>query len=78
MRALIRANTILTLDPDDRIFSPGYILIDKGVIQEVGQSDNIHQTKNFDHIIDLDNRLLMPGLINAHTHSPMVLFSGMA
>ena len=78
MRTLIRANTILTLDSDERICSPGYIVIDKGVIQEVGQSDKLHQAKNFEHIIDMDNRLLMPGLINAHTHSPMVLFRGMA
>ena len=27
---------------------------------------------------DLGNRMVMPGLINAHTHSPMVLFRGMA
>ena len=31
-----------------------------------------------DHSIDLPGHALMPGLINAHTHSPMSLFRGLA
>jgi predicted amidohydrolase YtcJ len=78
MTTLIRAKTILTLDGKDHIYQPGFLIIENDRITEVGQSDQLDSSHHFDKTIDLDDRLLMPGLINAHTHSPMVLFRGMA
>ena len=74
---LIRAAAVVTLDAADRIFEPGYVLVEEGRILEVG-SQSALGSRRFEHEIDLGQRLVMPGLVNAHTHTPMVLFRGMA
>jgi len=78
MTTLIRAKTIFTLDGEDHLYQPGFIVIENNRITEVGQSEQLDPSRHFDSTIDLPDRLLMPGLINAHNHSPMVLFRGMA
>ncbi len=73
---LIRAAIVVTLDSDHRLHRPGGILIRDGQIAQVGPlqafADSDVQTT------DLSNCLVMPGLVNAHTHTPMVLFRGLA
>ncbi len=70
----LRGALVLTLDDRDRIFSPGYVVVRDDRIEEVGPGEG----PRGDATVDLAGRLLMPGLINAHTHSPMVLFRGLA
>src|SRR5262245_54877791 len=74
-RLLIRAGTLVTLDEQFRIYSQGALLIEDGRI--VGVADSLLDVPDAD-ILDWRARLVMPGLINAHTHSPMVLFRGLA
>lgn len=78
MRTLIKAKAIVTLDQEDHIFQPGFLLVDKDCIINIFDEEGRRNTESFDEEIDLGNRILMPGIINAHTHSPMVLFRGMA
>jgi 5-methylthioadenosine/S-adenosylhomocysteine deaminase len=73
---LIRAETVVTMDGDGSIFRPGAVLLEDDTILEVGPDDSI-QNGNAE-VLDLHDRLVMPGLINAHTHTPMVLFRGLA
>lgn len=73
---LLRAEQVLTLDAHDATFEPGYVLIEEQRIIEIGAGDSLGK-RSFDRDIDLGPRLIMPGLVNAHTHSPMVLFRGM-
>lgn len=71
---VLRGGLVLTLDSLDRILDPGTIVIDEGGILEVAAGDRWRG----DVTVDMSGRLLMPGLVNAHTHSPMVLFRGLA
>ncbi len=72
---LIRGAMIVTLDADDRILSAGDILIDNGRIAAVG--DLAPETiAECDRVIDGSDRLVMPGLVNAHTHSPLSVVHG--
>ena len=51
----------------------GYCIYGKEII-EVGEMENF---PDFDEeIIDGKNKILLPGLINCHTHSPMTLLRG--
>ena len=68
---------MVTLDPGDRIFRPGGVLVENGRIAAVGAADAFADLPECE-VIDLGRRLVMPGLVNAHTHTPMVLFRGMA
>ena len=49
------------------------LLIEDGRIAFIGNSDGIA-----DQVIDATNKVVMPGLINAHTHVAMSLFRGYA
>lgn len=71
---VFRNTAILTLDRQDRILDPGYLAIRDGIIEEVRAGDG----PAGDQTYDMDGRLIMPGLVNAHTHTPMVLFRGLA
>ena len=72
---LLQAAQIVCLDDDDMIFQPGYVVVENGRLQYIS---NTPPPQPVDNYIDLGHRLLMPGLINAHTHSPMTLFRGLA
>jgi 5-methylthioadenosine/S-adenosylhomocysteine deaminase len=66
---------VLTVDSDDKIIQNGRVVIDRGVIQAVGASEAIEA---HGEAVDLRGRLLMPGLLNAHTHSPAAVLRGYA
>jgi len=67
--------TVVTVDACDRIIADGKVVIEGGVIKAVGASRDI---KAQGETVDLRGRLLMPGLINAHTHSPAAVLRGFA
>ncbi len=60
----------------------GQLMPNAGVLIEEGAIAQLTQLTAFDGYdgerIALGRRLLMPGLINAHTHTPMTLFRGLA
>lgn len=73
---LIKNATVLTVDGQNSTHSPGWISFTDGRITGLGPMAEAPQADNFDSVLDLPNHLVMPGLINAHTHSAMVLFRG--
>jgi 5-methylthioadenosine/S-adenosylhomocysteine deaminase len=75
---LIRAEQVVTLDAHDTIHQPGYLVVEETRIAEIGPQSALVASRRFDAEIDLGARLVMPGLVNAHTHSPMTLFRGHA
>ncbi len=75
---LITCETLVQLDAADHILSPGYLVLEDERIVELGAGKDLSSKRKFDQRVDLANRLVMPGLINAHTHTPMTLFRGHA
>ena len=55
----------------------GFVLIEDGLITRTGSMTEDIPVCEGD-VIDGSGKLLIPGLINAHNHSPMTLFRGMA
>jgi 5-methylthioadenosine/S-adenosylhomocysteine deaminase len=53
----------------------GHLLIQDGQISKITQNDPPHCAK--ENSIDANNLILLPGLINSHTHLPMVMFRGL-
>ena len=73
---LITDATILTVDAKNSVFAAGWLAFQGGRITGAGPKATQPDPASFDEVIDLPGHLVMPGLINAHTHSAMVLFRG--
>ncbi|PKO07678.1 MAG: amidohydrolase [Chloroflexi bacterium HGW-Chloroflexi-3] len=75
---IIKNAYVLTIDEEFNQFSPGAVAIENDVIKAVGLESEIQKSYSADEIIDAEGKILMPGLINAHTHVPMTLLRGLA
>ncbi len=69
---------ILTMDLDFHSYNPGAIAISGALIEAVGAENEILEKFDAAKKIDCGGKILMPGLINAHTHVPMTLLRGLA
>jgi 5-methylthioadenosine/S-adenosylhomocysteine deaminase len=74
--SLLKSDLVVCLDSNDRILKEGYIVVEDDRVLEMGLWKDLDQRRKFDDVLDLKHRLVMPGLINAHTHTPMTLFRG--
>src|SRR5687768_4890471 len=76
--SLIISNGILiTVDGDRRILNPGSIAINGSDIVAVDTPANIAARFKAADTIDATGRVVMPGLINTHTHAAMVMYRGL-
>jgi 5-methylthioadenosine/S-adenosylhomocysteine deaminase len=77
--SLIIANgTVVTMDGSARVLTPGSVAIDGTDIVAVDTSEAIHRQFRSADVIEAWGSVIMPGLINTHTHAPMVLYRGLA
>jgi 5-methylthioadenosine/S-adenosylhomocysteine deaminase len=78
---LITHATIVTMDPARRVIEDGVLAVNSDSIAFVGTDSELRaQTMKgltAKETIDAKGKLIMPGLINGHTHIPMVLFRGL-
>ncbi len=75
MNILIKNITLVPMDGKDEILSNMNILIENDKIKDIFKDD---KDLKVDKIIDGKNKLLMPGLINSHTHTGMSIFRNYA
>lgn len=74
---LIKNATVLTMDQDKTIFDNGLVAVKGNKIYAVTDGSDLNEyqaTKT----IDADGDIVMPGLINSHTHASMTVFRSMA
>src|SRR5689334_23322668 len=77
--SLVIANGIVvTADGASRVITPGSVAIDGADIVAVDTPANIRRQFSARETIDAAGQVVMPGLVNTHTHAPMVLFRGLA
>lgn len=72
---LIKNATVLTLNSKELVIQRGHIAVRNGRITALGENGYSGEG-SFDQEIDGKNRLVTPGLINAHTHSQSSTMSG--
>jgi 5-methylthioadenosine/S-adenosylhomocysteine deaminase len=73
---LIENGTILTMDPQQTLIEKGFVCIAGDRISAVGKGDPHEVLAR--KTIDAKGGLILPGLINGHTHAAMTLFRGLA
>jgi len=67
------ADQVLTLDAKGTIHTPGAVTIEGATIRAVGPPPSTPAGE----VVDLRGCVLLPGLVNTHTHTPMWVFRGL-
>ena len=75
---IIRGGTVVTMDGSRRVIENGGIAIKDGRIVAVDTAALMDLNYGARQVIDAQGKVVIPGLINGHTHVPMTLFRGIA
>ena len=73
MKTIIKNVKIITMDNNMTEFENGFVVIENENISFIGDMKNFEETNNC-NIVDGNNGILMPGMINTHTHLSMIPF----
>jgi 5-methylthioadenosine/S-adenosylhomocysteine deaminase len=75
---VVTGGIVVTVDGAGRVLSPGAVAIDGRDIVGIDAPDVIAARFDPKESIDATGQVVMPGLVNTHTHAPMVLYRGLA
>jgi len=75
---IVSGGTVVTMDAAKRVLSPGAVAIRGTDIVAVGPPAEIRKGSPNATVIDATGSVVIPGLINTHTHAPMVMYRGLA
>ncbi|USF27151.1 Atrazine chlorohydrolase [Firmicutes bacterium ASF500] len=73
MKTLFTNVTAVTMDPASPVLKDAFVVVEGMKIASVGTQ---RPAGDFDRVVDCTGKVMMPGLVNAHTHIPMVLMRG--
>lgn len=74
---IIKNVNILTINEDKDVIENGVVVVKDNIIIDLG-SKELLQKYDAGKIIDGKNGILIPGMVNTHTHSSMVVFRSLA
>ncbi|WEM44133.1 amidohydrolase (plasmid) [Photobacterium sp. DA100] len=74
---LIKNATVLTMDNDKNVYENGLVAVKENKIVAVTDGSDIEEFEA-KKVIDADGDIVMPGLINTHTHVSMTVFRSLA
>jgi 5-methylthioadenosine/S-adenosylhomocysteine deaminase len=74
---IVAGGTIVTMDGDKRILEDGAIAVKGDAIAAIGKRAEIEAKYAAPRRIRAEGKLILPGLINGHTHAPMTLLRGL-
>ncbi|MDQ6759330.1 MAG: amidohydrolase [Acidobacteriota bacterium] len=75
---LYTARYVVTMDPQRRLIENGAVAIKADRIVAVGAAADLKKRYPAQRVLDRPDALIMPGLINTHTHAAMSLLRGIA
>lgn len=75
---IVRGGTIVTMDGARRVLEGGAVVVKNGRIVMVAPLAEVDAKYVARETIDARGKVVIPGLINGHTHVPMTLFRGLA
>jgi len=70
---LVTNATVVTMDPERQVLERGAVAIDGSEIVAVGPTADVTARIRARDTLDAAGQIVLPGLINTHTHAPMVL-----
>ena len=73
---LVSGGTVVTVDLRDTVYADGAVAVRDGSIVAVGTRSRLEKRFRARRSIDARGRIVLPGLVNAHTHAAMTLLRG--
>ncbi len=75
---LVLGGLVLTMEEDSEPIADGAIAIEKGKIAAVGPASDLLEKAPTCEVLDASHCIVMPGLVNTHSHLAMSLLRGLA
>jgi 5-methylthioadenosine/S-adenosylhomocysteine deaminase len=75
---VVVGRSVITQNASREILSPGAVAINGNLIVDVGTPEAIGGRYRAAQTISVPDQIILPGLINTHTHAPMVMYRGLA
>ena len=75
---LLKNAYVLCMDEDFKKYESGAVAIVGDHIHAVGNTEDLEGSLDPKEVVDCNGKVLMPGLVNAHTHIPMNLLRGLS
>lgn len=75
---IITARWIIPVEPEGRVLDDHALVVRDGRIVDLLPATEATQQYDARELVQRPHHVLLPGLVNAHTHSPMTLFRGLA
>jgi 5-methylthioadenosine/S-adenosylhomocysteine deaminase len=75
---LVLGGTLVSMDQQRRVIQDAGVAVAGGRIVAVGTRKEIASQYSAAQTVEANGKLIVPGLINGHTHIPMTLFRGLA
>ena len=74
---IVAGSHVITGDRAVPVVPHGAVLVRDGLVSAVGPADALRSAHPHEPVVDT-RRVVLPGLVNAHTHAAMTLFRGFA
>ncbi len=68
--------TIITVNPSREIILDGAILVQGNLIAAIDKTDELAKLHPTEEIVNLEGRIVIPGLISTHMHTAQTLLRG--
>ena len=75
---IVYGDYVVTMDAELRVVVDGAVAVSNGLIVEIGDAAAIDQRFSAQETLPGTGRIVMPGLINGHSHAAMTLLRGVA
>ncbi|NNL00501.1 MAG: amidohydrolase family protein [Xanthomonadales bacterium] len=75
---IIHGDYLVAMDNGGTVLEGGAVAVNEGVIVAVGKAADITAAFTATQVLPGNNRVVMPGLVNGHTHAAMTLLRGVA
>ena len=75
---LLTGGVVVTMDGEWQVFDPGAVAVCGTDIVAVGPAREIQAAFTAQETWDCTNQVIVPGLVNTHTHMPMSLLRGLS
>ncbi len=75
---IIQGDHIVSMDASSTVYKDAAVAVDQGLIIAIGPAEEILSKYQPGQLLEGDNRIVMPGLVNGHAHAAMTLLRGIA